>query len=256
MVAALLAGGVGVTLSALLLLKERLPKKPNYRNKYVPTATGITLVPAVLAGLVGPGGVYPLYVLLCAGVGFADDVWGRGERGFRGHLGAFLRGRVSTGFIKLAALGGGALVVGFAEFGIGWVGLAGGVLLAGCVNLANLLDVRPGRAIKFTGPFVVALAFTSAGGVLVQTSAVIGGLAGLFYFDLRGRIMLGDAGAAVLGGVLGALLLSLGPGVAWAVGGSVVAGLTGVAEVSSISRLIGRVGLLNAYDLWGRDRLD
>jgi UDP-N-acetylmuramyl pentapeptide phosphotransferase/UDP-N-acetylglucosamine-1-phosphate transferase len=80
----------------------------------------------------------------------------------------------------------------------------------------------------------------------------VGGAAGLFYFDLKGRIMLGDAGAAVYGAVLGYLVVSGGPGVVWWFAGAVILGLTLVAEFYSISRVIQMVGALRRLDLWGR----
>ncbi|MCA1848137.1 MAG: hypothetical protein LC704_03955, partial [Actinobacteria bacterium] len=81
---------------------------------------------------------------------------------------------------------------------------------------------------------------------------VVGGAVALFHFDLRGRIMLGDAGAAIWGAVLGYLVVTSGPGVVWWVAGGAILGLTAVAEFSSISRVIEEVGALRALDLWGR----
>src|SRR3712207_7815695 len=50
----------------------------------------------------------------------------------------------------------------------------------------------------------------------------------------RSRIMLGDAGVAIWGTVLGYLVVTSGPGVVWWVAGVAVLGLTLVAEFSSI----------------------
>ena len=127
---------------------------------------------------------------------------------------------------------------------------------AGSVNLANLLDVRPGRALKFLAvPLLILLFVTPASGVLAVIG-LVGGATGLFYFDLKGRIMLGDAGAAVWGAVLGVLVVACGPGPVWGVAGVMILGLTAVAEFSSISLLIRRVGALRRLDLWGRGTVD
>jgi hypothetical protein len=237
--------------------------RPNHVGRNIPTSAGLTLLPIILIMLVGvfvgaPGGgegarLYLAYSLLAGLVGFADDGWGgAGERGFSGHLGALLRGRVTTGVLKVMVLGGGALAFGVLQFGAGWRALMAAFLLAGCANLANLLDVRPGRALKFVGSAVALLLFVAPYGAAVAVAGVVGGAVALFYFDLRGRIMLGDAGAAIWGAVLGYLAVASGPGLVWWVAGVAILGLTAVAEFSSISRVIEEVGVLRRFDLWGR----
>lgn len=255
----LLAAGAATTLLALALIQPHLPKRPNHTGHNIPTSAGLTFLPIILITLVGSfyvsldeGGAWYLAYLLVAGlVGFADDRWGgEGERGFAGHFGALRRGRATTGLLKVVVLGGGALVVGVALFGVGWRALVAAFLLAGCANLANLFDVLPGRALKFLGVPVAVLMFLAPGGAVV--AGVVGGAIALFYFDLKGRIMLGDAGAAIWGAVLGYLAVTSGPGLVWWVAGGVIVGLTAVAEFSSISRIIEGVGALRRFDHWGR----
>jgi hypothetical protein len=115
-----------------------------------------------------------------------------------------------------------------------------------------LFDVRPGRALKFLGVPVALLVFVAPYGAAVAVAGVVGGAFALFYFDLKGRIMLGDAGAAIWGAVLGYLTVASGPGLVWWVAGVAILGLTAVAEFSSISRVIEEVGALRRLDLWGR----
>jgi UDP-GlcNAc:undecaprenyl-phosphate/decaprenyl-phosphate GlcNAc-1-phosphate transferase len=259
----LLASGAALTLLTLTLARPYLPKRQNFADRNIPTSAGLAFLPIILAVLMislagllslGAGGVWYLaYSLLGALVGFADDRWGgAGARGFAGHLGALVRGRVSTGLLKVVLLGGGAVVFGVLVFGAGWRAFVAAFLLAGCANLANLFDVRPGRALKFLGIPVVVLLFLAPYRAVLALAGVVGGAIVLFYFDLRGRIMLGDAGAAIWGAVLGYLVVTSGPGVVWWVAGVAVFGLTAVAEVSSISRLIEEVGALRRLDLWGR----
>ena len=254
----ILAAGAAVTLLSLILIKPYLPKRPNFAGHNIPTSGGFAFLPIILlmlgaslAGLLQPGGAWYLaYSLLAGCVGFADDRWGGvGERGFAGHLGALSRGRVTTGLFKVVLLGGGAVVLAVVTFGVGLEALVAALLLAGCVNLANLFDVRPGRAFKFLGVPVLVLLFLVPHGAVL---GVVGGAISLFYFDLKGRIMLGDAGAAIWGAVLGYLVVASGPGVVWWVAGVAVVGLTAVAEFSSISRVIEEVGALRRLDLWGR----
>ena len=255
--------GAALTPPTLALLARRLPKSTNYRGRPIPTSAGLTLMPIILLTLVltlwgvaptGSGGVaFLAYSALVCLVGFADDLWGGvGDRGFAGHLGALLRGRLTTGLVKVAVFGGGALAVAAVIYGVGWRAVVGGALLAGSVNLANLFDVRPGRAIKFVGLAILGLAFAAPAWAVVSAAGVAGGFVGLFYFDVRGRIMVGDAGAAILGAVMGFLILAAGPGTLWALAGMAILGLTAVAEFSSISRLVEEVRLLRRLDLWGR----
>jgi UDP-GlcNAc:undecaprenyl-phosphate/decaprenyl-phosphate GlcNAc-1-phosphate transferase len=261
MVMLLLALGAALTLPAFVLLKPYLPKRQNFAGRNIPTSTGLSFLPIVLvmlvasfAGMLGPDvGWYLAYSLLAGLVGFADDRWGwADERGFAGHLGALSRGRVTTGLVKVLVLGGGAVVFGVLVFGVGWRALFAAFLLAGCANLANLFDVRPGRALKFLGVPVVVLLVVAPYEAVLAVAGVVGGAVGLFYFDLKGRIMLGDAGAAIWGAVLGYLAVTSGPGVVWWVAGVAILGLTAVAEFSSISRVIEEVGALRRLDLWGR----
>jgi hypothetical protein len=106
--------------------------------------------------------------------------------------------------------------------------------------------------LKFLGVPVVVLLFVAPHGAGIAACGVVGGVVSLFYFDLRGRIMLGDAGAAIWGAVLGYLAVTSGPGLVWWVTGVAILGLTAVAEFSSISRIIEEVGALRRLDLWGR----
>ncbi|BBL78907.1 glycosyl transferase [Rubrobacter xylanophilus] len=254
---ALFAAGLLLTPLALATLLPLLPRRPNYATHPVPTAAGLAFLPIILTALSisllsGLPLWAPAYLLLAGLVGFADDAMGGKEaRGFGGHLRALGRGRVTGGQVKVVGMGGGALVVGVVLYGASLSALAAAFLLAGFANLANLLDVRPGRALKFLGLFVPVLAI-GAGEVLAGVAGVLGGAVSLFYFDLRGRIMLGDTGAAVWGATVGCLVVAWGPGWVWWAAGTAVLGLTLVAEFHSISGIIREVGILRRFDQWGR----
>lgn len=259
--------GAALALITLQLARDILPQHRNFAGHHIPTAAGLTFLPIILLTLlaavvrwypVGWAGVgYLVYSLLAGVVGYLDDVWGgAGARGFRGHLGALARGRVTTGAFKVFALGGGALALGLFMYGVSVESLFAAFLIAGCVNLANLLDLRPGRAIKFLALPIFALLFLAPVAASLAVLPVLGGVFALFYFDLRGRIMLGDVGAAILGAVPGYLVASYGPGLVWWVAAVVILGLTVLAEVSSISRWIEEVDLLRRFDLWGRGNRD
>jgi hypothetical protein len=249
-------------------------ERENFRGRRLPTAVGVLaalaalVVDAVVTVVVAAGAepdaaaVAGLRLATVAALGFAlmgllDDLGGAGESGgFRGHLGALVSGRLTTGAIKLfggAAVG--VVVVSVREPGsLGRV-LADGALVALAANLGNLFDRAPGRTIKVA---LVALAALVVGAGaeprLAGVALVVGAGAGLLTADLGERMMLGDAGANVLGAALGlGVVLACSPGVRTVVL-VVVAALNLASERVSFSRVIARVPPLRAADAWGRQR--
>jgi hypothetical protein len=163
-------------------------------------------------------------------LGFVDDVLGGGERGFRAHLEA----RRTTGMLKL--------------LGIPLVGLlrtrsvSGALLFALSANFLNQLDTKPGRALK---------AYLLAAGPL---RAPAGRAVLLLPYDLRERVMLGDAGSNALGAMLGLKSVERLHGWGrWAAIGT-LAGLTLLGERRSLGSLIERTPGLRELDRLGRPR--
>ncbi len=211
-----LAFGLGGT---LWLTARYALRKPNFRGDLVPSAFGLVVV---LCGLfvyayewnaqgLGTGSA-AAYVVVTMGfgvLGLLDDV--RGDRsvgGFRGHLGALARGRLTTGAAK--ALGGGAisLVAAFLiDYPLRWEMLLSALLIALSANALNLIDLRPGRCLFgfFVGSVVVlgTLAANHALGVgfLFYVALIVAVV--LYPLDAAGRVMLGDTGANTLGAILG-----------------------------------------------------
>ena len=244
----------------------------NFRGRSLPTAAGIVLP---LAAVLVEGGravvatfgvgdgpaVGGRALLLVAAVGFGllgliDDLAGAsgGERGFRGHLGALAQGRVTTGALKL--FGGGVLALLVVAPFVGESPLrllADAALVALCANLGNLFDRAPGRTIKASvGAFVLLLLAAGRTGDLAATAVVVGAALGLFLDDLHERLMLGDAGANVLGAVLGlGVVAACGPG-ARDVALVAVASLNVAGEVVSFSRVIDAFPPLRVLDRAGR----
>ncbi len=142
-------------------------------------------------------------------LGVIDDLQGEKNcKGFRGHLLWCWQGKgISTGFYKAA----GGLICGVlvsAWLGVGtwpeW--FCKGAFLALFSNFFNLLDTRPARAIKLF--FFLSLAF-----MLVYRDYILplfsfwGALYIYLFWELEQKIMLGDAGAYLLGGFLGFYLI-------------------------------------------------
>jgi hypothetical protein len=270
-----LAAAMALLSSTRAVLSQPALARENYRGHVLPTAAGLLLVAAVIAvdggrtllGVLGVGGAetHPARLLLLGAVvmfgflGLADDLLGdANDRGLRGHVGAAVRGRVTTGFVKLGGGAAVALVLAGAVDGDrpGRV-LVDGALIALAANMGNLLDRAPGRTIKWGLLSYVPLAVvagTAAPGVAL--AVVAGAAGGLLVGDLQERFMLGDTGANALGAALGcATVLVGGTGVRNVVAASLLA-LTLLSEVVSFSRIIAAVPPLRLFDQLGRRRLD
>ena len=189
-----------------------------------------------------------------AAAGLLDDLAERGARkGLRGHLGALARGEVTTGGVKIAGLAAtgavaSALVLGPAPR-VRDV-LPAAALVAGCANLANLFDLRPGRALKVALlPSPAVLAAAPAGALV---AAATGPALALLPDDLGERAMLGDGGANAAGALLGvALVAAAAPRTRLGALAGVVA-LTLASEKVSFTKVIEATPMLRELDLLGR----
>ena len=272
--------GLLVGFGALRLLMLAVPDlmhspalaRSNYRGQTVVTAGGLLIVVAVVlvdgarVGLGGLGvgkepglnGTRPLVLFTCVGfclLGLLDDVLANGEEGgFGGHIRALTRGRVTSGFVKLVCGGALALVIGAAPGPEGGGRLfVDAALIALAANLANLLDRAPGRTLKVGVVAWIPLAFIAANDSLgIAIAPVIGAFLAIAPDDLGERIMLGDAGANVLGAVLGlAVVLETGP-TARLVIAVVLLALNAASEWVSFGEVIERVPFLRSLDQFGR----
>ncbi|MDR6865249.1 hypothetical protein [Phycicoccus sp. 3266] len=226
-------------------------------------AVGAATGAALLGG--GPGPV--LATTAAAALGALDDLAGdSSSKGLRGHLGALARGQVTTGAVKVLGLG----VTGLATAALVDRGrpdrgrhdsgrpdspstldtLVGGAVVAGTANLLNLLDLRPGRALKVTLA-LGALAATRPRSAVAGASAA-GAAVGLLRPDLAGESMLGDTGANAAGALLGtALVQGAGRRGRWAAL-AVLVGLTLASEKVSFTRVIESTPVLRELDALGR----
>jgi Glycosyl transferase family 2 len=163
-------------------------------------------------------------------LGFLDDVFGGEERGFRAHL----RAVRTTGILKLLGIPLAAL----------WRtrSVSGALLVALAANTLNQLDTKPGRALK---------AYVAAAAAL---RAPLGLAVLLLPYDLRERVMLGDAGSNALGAVLGLNSVDRFHGRGRWVAIGMLAGLNVLGERRSLGDLIERTPLLRDLDAFGRLR--
>ncbi|MEO3870672.1 hypothetical protein ABGB18_17830 [Nonomuraea sp. B12E4] len=203
---------------------------------------------------------------LVAGVGSGalgayDDLYGTtSTKGFKGHLTALTRGEVTSGAVKILGIGATGLAAA-ALVSRGPVDtLVNGATIAGAANLANLFDLRPGRAIKVGlltgGPLLAASLFRGSPASAALAAVPLGAAAALLPEDLGERAMLGDAGANALGALLGlAAVTQLGRPGRYAVLGTVMA-LTAAAEKVSFTKVIAGNPVLNRLDMLGRRPVD
>lgn len=208
--------------------------------------------------------------------GYIDDVdqgahdGGKVAKGLKGHLGALAHGQVTTGVIKIAGIGASALaassLVGSKATSVS--GKAADlalntVLIAGTANLANLLDLRPGRALKATvlvaaplSYFSCAAAKTPASPASAQrllASGLNAAAITALVEDLQETTMLGDTGANAAGALLGT---SLAANDSWKLRLGAALGVVGLilaSEKVSFSKVIAANPALNWLDqLWRR----
>jgi len=194
----------------------------NYRQRTVVAGLGVALAvgllawagPLALVGGLSAGSGWAArngvamsgaaVAAVLAGLGFAllglldDLIQDHGSRGFRGHLLALRHGRLTGGGVKL--LGGALVALVVAPLAVGserpwYLMLVGAVVIASSANLANLLDLRPGRCSKVFLPlWVVGCLIDPTAGA--WSAGLAGAAAGTFPLDLRERGMLGEVGGA------------------------------------------------------------
>ncbi len=277
--APVLVGVVGALAarSSLSLLQTRPPggaalwSRTNHAGRRVTLLEGPAYVAASVAGALTAAALYgdPLGVPIavagvCGGaLGALDDLAGDGSsKGLRGHLRALRHGRVTTGTVKILGLAATGLVTAALVDGstAGSTAhrpptstvstLAAGAVVAGTANLVNLLDLRPGRALKAV--LLHALVAAWSGRIDPAVAAAAGAAVGCLPGDLAGRSMLGDTGANSAGAVLGCAVVARA-GLSGRVAAlAALAALTAASEKVSFTTVIESTPVLREIDALGR----
>jgi UDP-GlcNAc:undecaprenyl-phosphate/decaprenyl-phosphate GlcNAc-1-phosphate transferase len=248
------------------------PVATNYRGKRVGVWLGVALTSSVvgwilaftLIGWVANGHLASwLHRLLWVALGLVivclaglyDDFRPNRVRGIARQLAALPRGRVESGVVKLVVITGMSVLVAWMLGARGWRLGLGIPVLAGCANLWNLLDVVPGRSLKFFLPAMVAFLLASSGSLVVMLAAtglVVGALS--LMMDLSEAAMLGDAGANVLGFMVGVGLVILLPPWGLAIALAMISAVHVLSETVTLSRPIAAWPPLRHFDELGRAR--
>lgn len=235
----------------------------NYQGKSVPIyglGYVLALVPCwILANLLWPLEdllSLSLAILLATLIGFIDDAAGAGDsKGLKGHLlMAINERRITTGLLKVAYVFIAALLLVQSS----WPWLILEVLVLTLFsNLINGFDLRPGRANKVFLMLTVPLFVYAYPGlvslVLLSAIAVV-----LVYLplDLGEAAIMGDAGAYVLGLLLGYAVIRSFSTLEVFLVLLVLIYLHWFMEVGSISEVIEKNSALKRMDEWGRLKED
>lgn len=272
----LISGGFSFWLSKPLL--EMLSDTPlvaeNYAGKRIPTAGGLICWGAILAtsalgrivqsflqslfpAMNWPQGLPwdPWVIALSSGftlLGLLDDTAGdHRTRGFRAHLSALWHRQWTTGGIKAAGGFALALAMGFSLHTSWILAFLDALLVAFSANAINLLDLRPGRALKgfYLSSLIGLLLMQGKGSATLL--AFVGASLSFFPLDLHKRAMLGDSGANLLGAAFGWWAVVALP--LWGKGALLILLLFFHYWTSrhSLSAWIDRHALLRRFDRWG-----
>jgi hypothetical protein len=275
-------GALG-SMGGAALLKHRPPggsqrwTRQNHAGRSVTLFEGPAYAVGAVAGAVAGGSCGSAVVagLGAAALGALDDLGGdSSSKGLRGHLTAARRGDVTTGAVKIVGL-----------LATGWVSawmvdrsrerkspgghmdtLVGGAVIAGSANVANLLDLRPGRTLKvvllLSAPLMAGRGARSstptaatparAAAATAIAAAAAGAAVGALPGDLAGRSMLGDTGANSAGALLGTALISRTGRRGRLLALAVVTALTLASEKVSFTKVIESTPGLRELDALGR----
>lgn len=268
-------GALGSAVTAALLKRsppggtERWTRK-NHQDRAVTLYEGPAYVVGAVAGALAGGAGGPALVagLGAAAFGALDDLAGdNASKGLRGHLAAALSGEVTTGLIKIAGLGGTGLLsarmIDRSRDQSAVATLVGGAVIAGSANIVNLLDLRPGRALKvvlLAAPIVAGghgrrfspTIGPATGLATVTAGAVAGAAIAALPGDLAGRSMLGDTGANSAGALLGAAVVARSGVRGRLLALAVLTLLTFASEKVSFTAVIESTPGLRALDALGR----
>lgn len=265
----LLCVGVATTLLFIPLVGGLMHESKmvglNFKKNLIPIGMGICFIPSIIINSIIMSTFYFDYVVnlkifvmltgifIMAFVGIIDDSLGnRSVTGLKGHFKSLFRGKLTTGGFK-ALMGGliGLLVsIPFSKnvFEV----ILGGIIVALSTNLMNLLDLRPGRAIKVY--FIVSIF------VLVMASRVdkeifmivLPAIIAYFYYDLKAVYMMGDAGSNVLGvsiGIIFVMGFNITSQIIWAI---FLIAIHIITEKYSLTKIIENNKFLNLVDRFGR----
>ncbi len=244
-------------------LKEAGLLNKNYKGEIVPTGVGIIFVFISVFFwsiflLLNFGNslflkklIFLTLVTGCAG--FIDDMEGTEKyRGLKGHIQAFLNGVITTGFLKGFAIFTASFLVLFTSRLNNYIIIDSGILIL-TAHFHNLLDLRPGRTLKFfTFSALILIMINPLSGIYILHIFVLILFYG--YFELKSQVMLGDTGSYVLGIILGYITINVFEIFTKLIIFFLLLTMTILAERYSFSEFIEKNKFLNWFDMLGRKK--
>lgn len=243
----------------------------NYRGVAIACPLGVVVIAGTALALGALGFLFEFdvidtaatagapFVLGVAALGLFDDAYSGASRGWRGHGAAVVSGQFPTGALKavgtlgLAAWSANELIAGADDHARYLLAV---VVLVLATNLFNIVDLRPGRAVKAFLLLLVGLVIAKGTELLEAVGAYAGAILVTGVYDLRERGMLGDTGSNLVGAVAGvALVLTISSTAGLAVAAAILAAITAYGEFRSISALVDRAPGLRHLDSLGRIKL-
>ncbi|CEH35382.1 glycosyl transferase [Romboutsia lituseburensis] len=247
------------------LLIESNVLRPNYKKDMIPVSMGIVFLPMIIInGIILAFFtkedknllylfmfIFGLISMFFAGV--LDDIIGnRDVSGLKGHFKSLLKGSLTTGGFKALFGGFVGIIISIAvSKNIGDI-IINTLIIALSTNLMNLLDLRPGRAIKVYLTISTVLFLTLTGYVKSLILLIVPNVLAYFNYDLKARAMMGDTGSNVLGISIGMLVImgySMKVRIGWLVFLVLIHILT---EKYSLTKIIEKNKFLNFIDKLGR----
>lgn len=235
-----LSGGIGLSLG-LLMNNASLRGETNQSSlRQVLTASQIATLSAAISGGIDD---------------FAESTE-NSRKGLKGHFGALREGVITTGLLKVVGIGTGSAIAAAVlpsnsdRMGgklADWMINTG--IIAGCANVHNLLDLRPGRVLKFSTPLQLLGTFSQNWPLSIVNYL---GIATSFPTELSEKTMLGDTGANALGAATGVLLAARPNRVLRGFELAIIVFLTLLSEKVSFSKIIETNSVLSRVDRLGR----
>lgn len=247
------------------LLIESNVLRPNYKKDMIPVSMGIVFLPMIIInGIILAFFtkedknllylfmfIFGLISMFFAGV--LDDIIGnRDVSGLKGHFKSLLKGSLTTGGFKALFGGFVGIIISIAvSKNIADI-IINTLIIALSTNLMNLLDLRPGRAIKVYLTISTVLFLTLTGYVKSLILLIVPNVLAYFNYDLKARAMMGDTGSNVLGISIGMLVI-MGYSVKVRIGWLVFLVLIHIlTEKYSLTKIIEKNKFLNFIDKLGR----
>ncbi|MDR5658174.1 glycosyl transferase [Serpentinicella sp. ANB-PHB4] len=214
-----------ITILTTLLIKQPISKlisrkkryARNYRGELVPCCMGVVypLVTIITFLFLISTSNQNIVITLCflfsiiamSFIGLLDDLMGdRTSLGFKGHLRACIKGDITTGFLKLIFGGLVAVVVSLILSNCYYSIFINAIIIALSCNFINLMDLRPGRALKIIIIILAIFILTAESNLKPYIYIILGFAITYFPQDIKGLSMMGDVGSNSLGVSIGIIM--------------------------------------------------